>query len=79
MPAAGEVWHYRLLVVKQADLVDTSVAVEVTAPSGWRVAGSTAWRRVTATPVTTKVDGTVVRVTTSLKQDLLVDVTLVKA
>ncbi|MCB0913419.1 MAG: DUF4012 domain-containing protein, partial [Propionibacteriaceae bacterium] len=38
--ATGDVWHYRLLLAKQADLVETGATVTVTVPEGWAVAGS---------------------------------------
>jgi len=78
-PADGDTWHYRLLVVKQADLVNTAATVTVTAPAGWRVTGSTASFRVSGTAVPTTAGPGSVSVKTPLKQDLLLDVTLVRA
>jgi hypothetical protein len=75
----GDTWHYQLLVIKQADLVDTAATVTVTAPDGWKVAGSAASFRVSGTAVKTTSNPGSVTVETPLKQDLLLDVTLVKA
>lgn len=36
----GPLWQYRLLVAKQADLMDTRATVSLTVPLGWRVIGS---------------------------------------
>lgn len=74
----GAPWHYRLLLAKQADLVDTTAVVEVKVPYGWKVSGSAAWFRVSGTVLGTTGDGTVVRLSTPLKQDVLLDVTLTK-
>jgi hypothetical protein len=78
-PASGEVWHYRLLLAKQADLVNTDAEITVKAPEGFRIADATAWFRVDGKAVGAKVvDGTAT-VTTPLRQDLLVDVLLVRS
>jgi hypothetical protein len=77
--AAGEPWHYRLLVSKQADLVDTDATITVSVPAGWKLAGTAAWLRVSGKPVaTTATDGTVT-LHTPLKQDVLLDLSLSKA
>ncbi len=78
-PADGGTWHYQLLVIKQADLVNTAATVTVTAPDGWKVSGSTASFRVSGTSVPTTANPGSASVETPLKQDLLLDVTLVKA
>lgn len=71
-------WRYRLLVAKQADLVDTEATITVRVPEGWKVSGSQATFRVSgaAVPVTSG-DGTLT-VHTPLKQDLVLDVQLVR-
>ena len=78
--AAGDgeepVWQYRLLVAKQADLVDTRATVSLTVPPGWRVTGAEASFRVTGGQVETKAGATTVTVITSLAEDLLLDVTV---
>ena len=72
----GPNWHYRLLIAKQADLVDTDTTASVTIPAGWRVTGATAHFRVSGKQVTTTVNATTVTVATPLVEDLLLDVTL---
>ncbi len=76
---SGESRHYRLLVARQSDLVDTSVTVTVQVPAGWKVAGSTAWFRASGTPVVTAGGDTEVTLATKLKQDLVLDVNLIRA
>lgn len=72
----GPLWQYRLLVAKQADLVDTRATVSLTVPLGWRVIGSEASFRVTGQQVPTIAGTTTVSLTTLLAEDLLFDVTL---
>jgi hypothetical protein len=72
----GPVWHYRLLLAKQADLVETSATASITVPAGWRVIGSTARFRGTGQALATSAGATTVAVTTPLREDLLLDVTL---
>ncbi|MGV8910411.1 MAG: DUF4012 domain-containing protein [Propionicimonas sp.] len=72
----GPDWHYRLLVAKQADLVDTDATTSVTVPAGWRVTGSSAWFRVTGKPVATSASDTTVTLSTALVEDLVLDVAL---
>ncbi|HEY3544683.1 MAG TPA: DUF4012 domain-containing protein [Propionicimonas sp.] len=78
-PADGDTWHYELLLIKQADLANTAATVTVTAPAGWKVSGSTASFRVSGTAVPVTAGPGSVSVKTPLKQDLVLDVTLVKA
>ncbi len=70
----GGVWHYRLLVVKQADLADTDATVTIRAPEGWTVTGSSAWLRADGTVVTTSIQDDTVTVNTAMTQDLVLDV-----
>ncbi len=74
--SSGGSWHYRLLLAKQADLQDSKATVTVTVPDGWQVTTAAASFRVSGTdvPVSAK-DGTLT-LTTALKQDVLLDVTL---
>lgn len=69
---------YRLLLAKQADLVDTDATVTVRAPQGWSVASASARFRVDGKVLDTSVVGNAVTVRTPLAQDLLVDVVLVR-
>ncbi len=72
----GARWEYRLLVAKQADLVDTRAAVSFTVPAGWRVVAADASFRVTGEKVTTSTGATTVTLSTPLAEDLLLDVTV---
>lgn len=72
-------WHYRLLLAKQADLQDSRARVTVTVPDGWRIAGSSAWFRVSTGSVPTLVNGSTITVDTPLTQDLVLDVALTRA
>ncbi len=75
-PYDSRSWHYRLLLAKQADLVDTATTIKVAMPPGWHVAGSTARLRVSAGEVPTVNGPTEVSLTTVLKEDLILDVIL---
>ena len=77
-PTVGVPWHYRLVLARQSDLVDTKATVTVHVPDGWRVEGAAAWFRASGTPVAVTSSPGSVGVETPLKQDLLLDVTLVK-
>ncbi|MEO8316143.1 MAG: hypothetical protein ABI645_15280 [Pseudomonadota bacterium] len=72
----GTDWHYRLLMAKQSDLVETKATASITIPPGWRVTGSSAWFRVTGQSVATSADTTTVTVATPLSEDLVLDVAL---
>lgn len=75
----GRSAHYRLLLVRQADLADTALTLKVAAPSGWRFsAGAATWRPGGADPVTVGLNGTTATVKTSLQRDLIVDLDLTK-
>lgn len=83
-PAVGrpngsvEASHYRLLIARQADLVDTAVTVTVQVPAGWKVVGAAAWFRASGTALETSGGDTEVTLTTRLKQDLVLDVNLTR-
>ncbi|HEY3547743.1 MAG TPA: DUF4012 domain-containing protein [Propionicimonas sp.] len=72
----GPLWEYRLLVAKQADLVDTRAAVSFTVPAGWRVVSANAAFRVTGEKVPTSTGTMTVTLRTPLSEDLLVNVTV---
>jgi len=72
----GPLWQYRLLVAKQADLVDTRATVSLSVPTGWRVTAAEASFRVTGERVATTTGTTTVSLATPLSEDLLVDVTV---
>lgn len=71
--------HYRLLIVKQADLVDADLTVQVTAPEGWQVASAAGTWRGTGDSVAGVVSGNSVRFAQSLRQDVVIDVVLTKS
>ena len=75
-PVVGAPWHYRLVLARQSDLVDTKANVTVHVPDGWRVTGAAAWFRASGSAVATSVGDTQVSLATPLKQDLVLDVTL---
>lgn len=75
-PGSPDTRRYRLLLVKQADLVDTRARVRISVPDGWRVTGATAVLRASGTPVDTAITATGVEVAARLAQDLVVDVAL---
>ena len=77
--ATADTRHYRLLLVKQADLSDTQATVTVRLPDGWKAANSAASFRTTGTTVPVSAAGDTVTVTTPLKQDLILDLTLAPA
>lgn len=82
-PATGSAgtgsWHYRLLLVKQADLFDAKATVTVDAPAGWSVSGAVAYWRSSGTVVPSTTTSTQVVVGHPLEQDLVLDVTLTSA
>jgi len=75
----GSLWQYRLLVAKQADLVDTRATVAVTVPPGWSVTDAEASFRVTGERVATTTGTSSVTLATPLSEDLLLDVTVAPA
>jgi hypothetical protein len=71
-------WRYRLLVAKQADLVDARTRISVSVPDGWRVTGSQAAFRASGRPVEAVTSGATVSVATALEEDLTLDVVLAR-
>lgn len=77
--STGDVLHYRLLIVRQADLEDNQTTVNVTAPPGWRIADAAAWQRSSGQSIdVTRTDASA-GLSTPLSADSLFDITLVKA
>lgn len=76
VPDATAAWHYRLVVARQADLVDTGLSVSVQVPKGWTVVASTAWLRNSGEVLPTTVADDRVTLATPLSQDVLLDITL---
>ncbi len=73
---ADRVSHYRLLVVRQADLEDVPTTVTVNVPSGATVSRAAAWARNTGVAVPVTVQGHLVSLSTPLDGDLILDVEL---
>lgn len=71
---ADRVSHYRLLIVRQADLADVPTTVSVTLPAGSSVSTASAWKRTTgeALPVTSQ--GDKATFTAPLDGDVILDV-----
>lgn len=69
--------HYRLLIVRQADLENVPTTVSVTLPAGWTTSAVSAWKRTTgeALPVS-DANGTVT-LSTPLDGDVIMDVEMV--
>lgn len=75
--ADGRTAHYRLLLVRQADLAETSLALQVAAPQGWKFSGGqTNWRPAGGDPVPLTVTDQLARLDTPLTRDLIVDLEL---
>jgi hypothetical protein len=75
VPPAG-VAHYRLFVVRQADLEDVPTVISVTAPAGWRVTSVVAWAAASGATVPATENGSAARLSVPLATDLVLDVGL---
>jgi hypothetical protein len=73
---AGAVSHYRLFVVRQADIQDVPTKLTITAPPGQRVTGVGAWKTASGEVVPSTWDGGTARVSVPLSGDMIVDVGL---
>ncbi len=72
--------HYRLLLVRQADLAATTVNLSVTAPQGWQFSsGQAGWRPEGGNPMTVQLSGSTASLHGPLDRDLIVDLELTKA
>jgi hypothetical protein len=74
--AGSDVAHYRLFIVRQADLEDVPNTVIVLAPDGWRVTGALAWRSASGEPTAASADGSSARLALPLRGDTVFDVTM---
>lgn len=76
---ADRVSHYRLLIVRQADLADVPAAVSITLPDGLTVSSASAWKRTSgqALPVTSQ--GQTVTFAAPLDGDVILDVETVRS
>ncbi len=66
--------HYRLFVVRQADLQDVPITVIVTPPAGWRILGVEAWSAASSAKLPTSFDAVAARLTAPLAGDEIMDV-----
>jgi hypothetical protein len=74
-PSDG-VSHYRLFIVRQADLQDIPTSVTVTVPQGWRVSGVTAWKTASGETLNTVAEEEVARLSLPLDGDVVLDVVM---
>jgi hypothetical protein len=72
----GAVAHYRLFVVRQADLQDVPWSVTVSAPDGWRIAGANAWLAASGASVAPQRDDRTAQLFVPLSGDLVFDITM---
>jgi hypothetical protein len=79
-PNAGPVTvaHYRLFVVRQADLEDVPTTVAVTPPPGWRVRNVSAWRNASGEALAVSAAGGTARLSAPLDGDIVMDVGIVR-
>jgi len=74
--ASGRVAHYRLFIVRQADLQDVPTTVIVTPPAGWRVSGAGAWETASGERLPVTSNDSLARLAVSLNGDVVIDVEL---
>lgn len=72
-PASG-VSHYRLFIVRQADLQDIPTTIIVSSPSGWRVSSVTAWKTASGESLYAAADEGTARLSMPLNADVILDV-----
>jgi hypothetical protein len=70
--------HYRLFVVRQADLLDIPTTVTVSSPQGWRIVGATAWKTASGGALNTTVDDRSAGLSLRLDGDLVLDVVMAR-
>lgn len=73
-PASDRLGHYRLLVVRQADIEDVPTVVTVESPAGWRISSANAWKAASGETLATSTDGRSARLSTPLYGDVILDV-----
>jgi len=66
--------HYRLFLVRQADLQDVPTTVTVMPPPGWRVSSVSAWRTASGKALAVSSTGELVRLSVPLDGDVVLDV-----
>jgi hypothetical protein len=73
-PPHSDVAHYRLFLVRQADLEDVPTTVTVTLPAGWRVSSVNAWKAASDQVISASSDGGLVRLAMPLDSDVVLDI-----
>lgn len=76
-PTADTSAHYRLFIVRQADLEEIPTTMTITPPAGWRVSRASAWRMASGAVVATSGGERMVRLAWRLDGDLVLDVVIV--
>jgi hypothetical protein len=72
----ASVSHYRLFIVRQADLEDVPTVVSVSPPPGWRIVAVSAWRTTSGEAVAALMEGQAARFSAPLAGDTVLDVTM---
>jgi hypothetical protein len=75
-PPANGAAHYRLFMVRQADIEDIPTKVAVDAPPGWRITSVSAWNTSSGAVLPSTHDDRTARVSVPLSGDMVVDVGL---
>ena len=70
--------HYRLFIVRQADLQEVPTNVTIAPPEGWRVSTASAWMPASGRVLHTSADSARARLATPLSGDVIFDVGLTR-
>ncbi len=70
--------HYRLFIVRQADLQDVPTTITVTPPKGWRISGASAWLAASKEPLRTSLGEGQAELALPLSGDMVFDVRLAR-
>jgi hypothetical protein len=76
--AGGGLAHYRLFLVRQADLEDIPTTVTITAPTGWRISSVNAWKAASDQALAASSGRGVVRLALPLDSDVVLDIEMVR-
>jgi hypothetical protein len=69
--------HYRLFIVRQADLQDVPTTVTITPSAGWRVSSVSAWKVASGEALAVTSNDSLVRLARPLDGDMVLDVEMV--
>jgi hypothetical protein len=78
MLQVGVASHYRLFIVRQADLQDIPTTVTVTPPAGWRVSSVSAWKVASGAVLAVTSKDSLVRLARPLDGDMVLDVEMLQ-